>query len=155
MMRAMTTQRRMLLLLVESVVIIMTLGTGALAAEERLSVSVPVANVRSGPDTSYSIIWRVEQYYPVVVVKQADSWCLFRDFEGDEGWLHKSLLDKTPSVITRNDQCNVRSGPGTNFDVLFTVEKGVPFKVIKRDGHWIYVEHADGDRGWIHDSLLW
>jgi SH3-like domain-containing protein len=155
MMCAMTSQDRMSLLLVASIVIIATLGTGALAAEQRLSVSVPVANVRSGPGTSYGIIWRVEQYYPVIVLEQADSWCLFRDFEGDKGWLHISLLDKTPSVIIQGDHCNVRSGPGTNFEVLFTVEKGVPFKVIKRDGRWIYVEHADGDRGWIHDSLAW
>lgn len=153
-MHTMTTQRPMLLL-AKSIMIIMTIATGALAAGERLSVSVPVANVRSGPDTSYSTIWQVEQYYPVIVLEQSNSWCLFRDFEGDEGWLHKSLLDKTPSVITKSDQCNVRSGPGTNFDVLFTVEKGVPFKVIKREGHWIYVEHADGDRGWIHGSLVW
>jgi len=45
--------------------------------------------------------------------------------------------------------------PGTKEKILFTVEKGIPFKVLKSKGHWLNVEHADGDRGWIHDSLVW
>jgi SH3-like domain-containing protein len=31
----------------------------------------------------------------------------------------------------------------------------VPFKVLDRKGEWLHVEHADGDRGWIHSSLVW
>jgi SH3-like domain-containing protein len=27
--------------------------------------------------------------------------------------------------------------------------------VLKREGRWIQVEHADGDKGWLHDSLVW
>ncbi len=132
-----------------------TLYAGASAAQQRLAVSAAVANVRSGPGTNYSVLWQVEQYYPIIVLDQVESWYLFRDFEGDQGWLHGSLLDRVPAVITQRDQCNVRSGPGTSFETRFTVEKGVPFKVIKREGRWIHVEHGDGDRGWIHDSLVW
>ncbi|MGD8882880.1 MAG: SH3 domain-containing protein, partial [Desulfobacterales bacterium] len=36
-----------------------------------------------------------------------------------------------------------------------TVEKGIPFKVLKRENNWIHIEHADGDKGWIHKSLVW
>jgi DNA-binding transcriptional ArsR family regulator len=25
----------------------------------------------------------------------------------------------------------------------------------RRDGRWIQVEHADGDKGWLHDTLVW
>ncbi|MGD8470221.1 MAG: SH3 domain-containing protein, partial [Desulfobacteraceae bacterium] len=59
------------------------------------------------------------------------------------------------TVITNNDACNIRSGPGTSHKILFTVEKGIPFKVLKRQGSWIHIEHADGDKGWIHKSLVW
>jgi len=38
---------------------------------------------------------------------------------------------------------------------LFTVERGVPFKVLKRNGNWIRIEHADGEIGWIYNSLVW
>jgi len=35
------------------------------------------------------------------------------------------------------------------------VDSGVPFKVLTRKGNWIQVRHADGDKGWIHKSLVW
>lgn len=125
------------------------------ALAERLSVSVSVANVHSGPGKNYDILWNVEKYHPLFILEKSDSWYHFRDFEGDEGWIYKSLLRKIPSIITNREKCNVRAGPGTGYKILFTVEKGIPFKIIKRKGDWIHIEHADGDRGWIHKSLVW
>lgn len=128
-------------------------STDALA--ERLTIKAPLANIRSGPGTNYDIIWNVGKYHPIVVLKKSGTWYHFRDFEGDKGWIHKSLVGKISSVITNEIKCNIRSGPGTNYDILFTVEDGIPFKVIKSKGNWIYIQHADGDRGWIHNSLVW
>ncbi|MBW1992954.1 MAG: SH3 domain-containing protein [Deltaproteobacteria bacterium] len=126
-----------------------------LAHGERYAVSVPKANVRSGPGKQYDWIWQVEKYYPVQVLKKSGSWYLFRDFEGDEGWIHKSLLRKMSTVITRKKKCNSRAGPGTKYPIEFTVGEGIPFKVIERKGNWFHIEHADGDKGWIHKSLVW
>jgi SH3-like domain-containing protein len=124
-------------------------------AGERLTVAVPKANIRSGPGTHYDIIWQVYKYYPIKVIKKTGSWYRFVDFEGDKGWIYKSLVRKISSVITTKEKCNVRSGPGTQYRVVFTTEKGVAFKVINRKGSWIYVRHADGDKGWIYKSLVW
>jgi SH3-like domain-containing protein len=125
------------------------------AMAERLTIVAPVANIRSGPGTKSDILWKVEKYYPIFVIKKSGSWYQFRDFEKDTGWVHKSLVGKLKAVITKKDLCNVRSKPGTKEKILFTVEKGIPFKVLKSKGHWLNIEHADGDRGWIHDSLVW
>ena len=125
------------------------------ATAERLSIVAPVANIRSGPDTKSDILWKVEKYYPIFVVKKSGSWYQFKDFEEDSGWVHKSLVGKVKAVITNKDLCNIRSKPGTKAEILFTVEKGIPFKVLKRKDRWLNVEHADGDKGWIHDSLVW
>ena len=126
-----------------------------LALAERYSVSVPKANIRSGPGKKYDWIWQVGKYYPIDVKNKSGPWYYFRDFEGDEGWIHKSLLKKTHTIITTKDKCNIRSGPGTKNKVAFTVGAGIPFKVIKKKGNWYHVEHADGDTGWIHKSLVW
>ena len=134
---------------------VVILSTGGFAMAERLSVSSKIANIRSGPGTGYEILWKVENYYPIIVLKKSDTWINFRDFEGDEGWIHTSLIKKEPTVITIKDTCNVRTGPGTNHDVLFTVGKGIPFLITDRQENWIQIEHADGDRGWIHKSLVW
>ena len=135
-----------------SFLIVIMAGT---AMAERLTIVAPVANIRSGPATKSDILWKVEKYYPIFVIKKSGSWYQFRDFEEDTGWVHKSLVGKLKAVITKKDLCNVRSQPGTKEKILFTVEKGIPFKVLKSKGHWLNIEHADGDRGWIHDSLVW
>ena len=135
--------------------IVVILLTGGFAMAERLSVSSRIANIRSGPGTGYEILWKVESYYPMMVLKKSGSWINFRDFEGDEGWIHTSLVRKKPTVITIKNKCNVRTGPGTNHKVIFTVEKGIPFLIIGRQKSWIQIKHADGDRGWIHKSLVW
>jgi SH3-like domain-containing protein len=136
-------------------IMILLLVFSSMAWAERLAVSVSVANVRSGPGENTDILWEVEKYYPLNVFKKSGQWYHFRDFEGDEGWIHKSLVSNIPTIITKIEKCNIRSGPGTGFSITFTVEKGVPFKVIKREGSWIYIEHADGDKGWIFNSLVW
>ena len=125
------------------------------ASAERLAVSAPVANIRSGPGTSHNVLWKVEKYFPLRVIEKSGEWYHFEDFEGDKGWVHQSLVSKISAVVTKNDECNIRSGPGTSNKIIFTVEKGIPFKVLKRKGSWIHIEHADGDKGWIHKSLIW
>ena len=125
------------------------------ASAERLAVSAPVANIRSGPGTNHNVLWKVEQYFPILVIQKSGEWYRFQDFEGDKGWVHQSLVGKIQAVITRNDNCNIRSGPGTNHNILFAVEKGIPFKVLKRENSWIHIVHSDGDKGWIHRSLVW
>jgi len=141
---------------VQSIIIILLISVcAAVANAERLAISAPVANIRSGPGTSHNIIFKVEKYFPILVIEKSGEWYRFEDFEGDKGWVHRSLVGKIPSVITRNETSNIRSGPGTDHEVLFPVEKGIPFKVLKRENSWIHIEHADGDKGWIHKSLVW
>jgi SH3-like domain-containing protein len=137
------------------IILLLIVVFAGVANAERLAVSAPVANIRSGPGTAHNVLWKVEQYFPVIVIQKSGGWYRFEDFEGDKGWVHQSLVGKIPAVITRNDTSNIRSGPGTNNPVLFSVEKGIPFKVIKRKDKWIQIEHTDGDKGWIHKSLVW
>jgi SH3-like domain-containing protein len=141
---------------VQSIIILLLIIVFAGAANaERLTVSAPVANIRSGPGTDHNVLWKVEQYFPIFVIEKSGEWYRFEDFEGDKGWVHQSLVGKIPAVITKKDTSNIRSGPGTTHQVLFSVEKGIPFKVLKRENNWIQIEHADGDKGWIHKSLVW
>ena len=137
------------------IILLLVLVFSATAFAERLAVKAPVANIRSGPGTRHNILWKVEKFFPILVIDKSGEWYQFKDFENDRGWVHKSLVGKIPAVITKNDKCNIRSGPGTTHNVLFTVEKGIPFKVLKRQGSWINIEHSDGDKGWIHKALVW
>jgi len=133
-------------------VLVLSVGT---ASAKRLSVAASKVNVRSGPGTSHEILWSVGKYYPVDIIKQSGNWYRIRDFEGDTGWIYRSLLKKVPAVIVRGAIVNVREGPGTGFRVLFQAEKGVSFKLLNRKKKWLRVRHADGEVGWIHESLVW
>jgi SH3-like domain-containing protein len=125
------------------------------ASAKRLTVSADRANVRSGPGTNQEILWSVGKYYPVDIVKSSGKWHQIRDFEGDTGWIHGSLLKNIPAVIVKGNIVNVRKGPGKEFKVLFQAEKGVSFRLLERQKAWFKVQHADGEVGWIHKSLLW
>jgi SH3-like domain-containing protein len=128
----------------------------AAASAERMSVKADKANIRSGPGTSgYDILWEVERYHPLEVLQKQDGWVYFRDFEGDKGWIYGDLLGKEATVITRTDLVNIRSGPGTNHDIVFKAEKGVPFRVLGEQGDWLHIESRNGDKGYIHKKLVW
>ena len=122
---------------------------------ERYAVSGAIANIRSGPGTDFDVIWKVERYYPVAVLEKKGKWYKIEDFEGDKGWVHNSLLNKTKTVVVKKKDCNVRSGPGTDFPVVFQAKQGVPFRCLNSKGPWINIQHDDGDAGWIHSSLTW
>lgn len=135
--------------------LMLVMTAAAASAAERLAVTADIANVRSGAGTKYGQLWQVEKYYPVMVFEKKGGWCRIKDFEGDEGWIEGSLLGKVNTVIVKVPKCNVRSGPGTEFEIAFSVTKGIPFKVLQTKGQWLQVEHADGDSGWVIKTLVW
>lgn len=126
------------------------------SASERLSVSVNSAIVRTGPGSNYDVAWEnLDKNYPLDLLDKKDGWYYVRDYENDVGWIYQSNVARWESVITKKDHCNVRSGPGTDNSIVFVVNNGVPFKVLKRKGSWLKIQHADGDSGWIHEGLIW
>ena len=127
----------------------------AAQAEQRLSVSVPEAKIRSGAGNNFEVLWKSEKNFPLVVVKKVGEWYQVKDFEGDQGWVHQSLVGNAPSVITINVKNTLRSEAKPEAKILFSVGPGIPFKVLKRNNKWILAEHADGDKGWIHESTVW
>jgi len=104
------------------VLFLVATGGGAEAAE-RMAVSAKDANVRSGAGPTYGTLWKVEKYHPLEVFEASGVWLHFKDFEGDSGWIHKSLVDKTACVITKQNGVQLRAGPGTDQPVLVKIDK--------------------------------
>ncbi len=128
---------------------------GIAAASDRMAVKVDTANIRAKPDQQSDTLWQVEKYYPLLILEKKESWYRFKDFEGDVGWIHGSLVDDTPTVIVKVDRANIRADAGTQYDLVFDAQKGTPFKVLEKKGRWLKVQHGDGDTGWIFNSLVW
>ena len=53
-------------------------------------------------------------------------------------------------VSTKGDEINMRSGPGTNYAVLYKLGAGMPLDVVKQSGEWLNVRDYEGDSGWVH-----
>jgi len=127
----------------------------SLALADTLSVKSKKANFRQGPSTRDPVAFSAERYYPVEVLQRKGGWIKVKDFEGDAAWVHESLVDKTDCVVVKVTRANIRQEPTTKSSVLFTASKGSAFKVLEKKGEWMLIQHADGDRGWIHQNLTW
>lgn len=69
------------------------LGPSGLPLPRFVSLGSSKINVRHGPGQKYQVAWIFTQSgLPVEVVQEFDTWRKVRDSEGDEGWIHQSLL---------------------------------------------------------------
>lgn len=128
---------------------------GPAVASQRMAVKADIANIRARPEIKSDTLWQVEKFYPLIIIEKRDAWYRIKDFEGDVGWIHGSLVDSTPTVIVKVNRANIRVDAGTQYDLVFDAQKGTPFKVLEKKGKWIKIQHADGDTGWIFSSLIW
>jgi len=85
------------------------------------------------------------------------------------------------ALCVYGSKANLRTGPGTNYEIAWEVYKYMPFlkvgmsllgtkysksflsparqydsfKVLQRKGKWVKVKDKRGDVGWIHGDYLW
>jgi SH3-like domain-containing protein len=126
-----------------------------------VTVQYETLNVRVGPGTEYAPFARVKKHYPFRVLKRdSDSgWLQVMDFDGDVGWITSNptyISAEKPYVITQLDavESNVRKGPGTEHEIVFTNTRGVLLEVLKMEDGWLNVRHEDGDQGWISAKIV-
>jgi SH3-like domain-containing protein len=131
------------------------LVTSAAGSARFVRVRVDEANLRTRPTTASDVLRLTHENEPLRVVGARGEWLRVVDYRGRAGWIAAGLTDGGRAAIVRRPLVNVRSGPGTRHDVVFAAERGVSFRVLDATGDWLAVRHEDGDRGWIHESLVW
>lgn len=57
-------------------------------------------------------------------------------------------------LAVKAKQANFRAGPSTRDQVLFTMGRYYPVRVLKQKGNWLRVEDFEKYRAWVHRSLL-
>jgi len=122
---------------------------------EMMSVKVDKCNFRQGPSVKNPVAYKADKFYPVKILKKQKGWVQVEDFEGDKAWVMATLLDDQKTVVVKRKIANIRDKASTKSKILFTAAQGAAFKILKEEGKWLLVQHADGDRGWIHESLVW
>ncbi|MBU1175176.1 MAG: SH3 domain-containing protein [Alphaproteobacteria bacterium] len=124
-------------------------------------------NVRTGPDTSFAVVDRLDQGERVMRGQCSSDgvWC-YISHDGADGWVAARFLSpvaapepppSAPSGTARiaTSPVNVRTGPGTTFSVVDRLDRDeqVELAHCSADGTWCYVSH-DGPDGWVAASFL-
>lgn len=65
-----------------------------------------------------------------------------------------STMAQATMVSIDGDNINMRSGPGTNYRVLWELSNGFPLKVMKKKGGWYRVQDFEGTIGWVHKDVI-
>jgi len=123
---------------------------------EMISVSHLPAEVRDKAMVAGSkVLANLELYAPMEVLEAGSAYHKVKTADGKVGYIHKSLTGKTPTVVVTASVSNVRSGPGTEFPIVFKAEKGNAFKILGQEQDWVQIQSADKKTGWIWQNLVW
>ena len=135
----------------------LTLGVAAISAhaQNMVSISGSTVNMRDGPSLQSTVLWELRRGFPLQVTERRGNWLEVKDFEGDTGWVARSLTGDEPHHIVTSKILNVRSGPGLNNEVVVQAQYGELLKTLEKRGDWVRVERETGESGWVSERLVW
>ena len=112
-------------------------------------------NVRTGPGVRYPIRLVIRREgLPVEVVREFDVWRQVRDRDGDEGWVHKSMLSGRRAVIVLQSVQTLLRRPEKDARPVVRLEPGVIAALDTCQGDWCQVS-VGGYTGWTRRDVLW
>src|SRR5215469_9336359 len=124
------------------------LKTVPLVAGPAVSVATHV-NVRGQPKLKSEVLTRLTNDQPVTVIEEIvrndsgpdepSAWAKIALPAGAHAWINTSFIDTTSKTV-KPKKLNVRSGPGENFSVLGTLQKGDAIQEITTKGDWTEIE---------------
>ncbi len=110
--------------------------------------------VRAGPGSRFPIKWEYQKKsLPVEVILEFEHWRKIKDYEGEEGWIHKSLLSGRRSVLVRgSENIPVYNKVGGRLIAYFAPD--VVASVDECEVDWCRLSSA-GYKGWVEKKSLW
>lgn len=113
--------------------------------------------MRSGPGLRYPIRWvYTKKGLPIEVTQEFDTWRKIRDIDGDEGWVHQSLLSGKRTAVVQGEEKRVTlyRKPDVESRKVAQLEKEVVISLEECQINWCKTE-IQGFNGWIEKKLLW
>ena len=91
---------------------------------------------------------------PVQIVAEFDTWRKIEDHEGDQGWVHSSLLSSRRTIMIKDELRELRRTPSETSRVVLRAEPGVMGRLFDCVEIWCRVE-ISGQRGWLRRDEFW
>ncbi|MDF1585345.1 SH3 domain-containing protein [Marinimicrococcus flavescens] len=132
------------------------LGPSGLPLPRFVSLAAEPINIRTGPGKQYPLKWvYARRGLPVQIVDEFDTWRKIRDLDGEEGWVHGSLLSRRRTVLlTGAELLGLRRAPAADARLLLRAEPGVVGGLLDCSEGWCFVE-IEGQRGWLERTALY
>ncbi len=112
-------------------------------------------NLRTGPGVRYPIIWKyLRQGLPVEITAEFEHWRRIRDWQGEEGWIHRSMLSGQRTLIVTDKTRDLRHRPRSDAPVIARLSPGVLGTINHCEDMWCFVEFSDHE-GWLSRNEFW
>lgn len=111
---------------------------------------------RTGPGTRYPIQWIYQQKnLPVEIVQEFDTWRKIRDIDGQEGWVHQSLLSGKRFAMFKSTQAEpLLRTKAVDARPVALVEPRSLMEIRSCESGWCDLA-ASGYTGWMPVESLW
>jgi len=98
-------------------------------------------HMRQGPGRDHRILWVFEDQrgLPVEIIAETETWRQIRDPDGDEGWVHRSLLSRSRSVIVLGSRQTLRRSADPEAPAVAYLNPRVVARVSTCDPNWCEV----------------
>ncbi len=111
--------------------------------------------MRVGPGKRYPIRWVYRRtHLPVQIIEEFAHWRKISDFEGTNGWVHKSMVDGKRTAIIMSREQNLYARPDTTSTVVIKAKPMVVGWMRECQPDWCRLEIADR-KGWIRKTDIW
>lgn len=123
------------------------------------SLSKDTVYMRYGPSTDHPIKWVYEKRgLPVEVVAEFDQWLKVRDFSGEDGWIHKSLLSsKTYGVVHNAGERTyilMHKKGRLDSEAILRIEDGALMRIHECDSLFCKVT-VSSHKGYVEKKYIW
>ncbi|WP_010678250.1 SH3 domain-containing protein [Bacillus timonensis] len=132
-------------------------------AETFAIIDTPILNVREGPGLSYARNAQVKQGEKYTIIDKKGDWVKLQLSSGKTGWVASWLIKENQSnpkptvssstVVSTVDGLRLRSGPGTNFQVIGSLNKGTEAGFIEANNNWTKIS-LNGHIGWVSSQFV-
>ena len=120
-----------------------------------VSLGSDEVNVRTGPGLRYPIRWVFHrQGMPVEIVREFDVWRQIKDMDGDEGWVHESLLSGKRTVVVTGKIRTMYEDATTHSRPVVRLQSGVVARLDHCEQGWCNLKAA-GYEGWLKRDQVW
>ena len=125
-------------------------GSSVYTEYKNAVVTANQLNVRSGPSLSSSITGSLVKNQKVEVLETSGDW-----YRTNYGWVNKNYVQLVSAASSNNtgtvtaSSLNVRSGPGTNFKCLASLQRGQTVTILENQGGWYRISS-----GWVSANYI-